>query len=160
MRRFNSPGQAGMFCFAHDPIYGHFRPAQHRMDAAAHQVTLTDRHRCWNDITATLLAERAANALASFGVLAEVHLPNATVPPPVPARRCIHAQDPTRSRLRTGPNQQVVDASDRAAGFVRGVVDPHRGDPTRPGRAAASWSQGKPRVPDTARRSVTPTLPT
>ena len=44
------------------PICGHFRPAQHRMDAAAHRATLTDRHRRWNDITATLLAERAAAA--------------------------------------------------------------------------------------------------
>jgi len=32
------------------------------MDATAHRATLTDRHRCWNDITATLLAERAAAA--------------------------------------------------------------------------------------------------
>ena len=60
MRRFGSPGQAGRFCFAHDPIYGHFRPPQHRMDAAAHRATLTDRHRSWNDMTAALLDQPAA----------------------------------------------------------------------------------------------------
>jgi len=60
MRRFGSAAQAGRFCFAHDPIYGHFRPSQPRMDAATHRATLTERHRSWNDITATLLDQPAA----------------------------------------------------------------------------------------------------
>ena len=62
MRRFGSPGQAGRFCHAHDPIYGHFRPPQHQLTAAAHRATLTDRHRSWNEITAALLVERAVAA--------------------------------------------------------------------------------------------------
>jgi putative transposase len=62
MRRFSSPRQAGRFCHAHDPIYEHFRPRQHQLTAADHRATLTDRHRTRNEITAALLAERAAAA--------------------------------------------------------------------------------------------------
>ena len=62
MRRFASPGQAGRFCHAHDPIYGHFRPPQHQLTAAAHRAALTDRHRTWNQITAELLATPATAA--------------------------------------------------------------------------------------------------
>ena len=61
MRRFASPGQAGRFCHAHDPIYGHFRLPRHRVDADTHRATLSERHNAWNDITAGLL-ERAAAA--------------------------------------------------------------------------------------------------
>jgi putative transposase len=61
MRRFSSPGQAGRFCSAHDPIYGHFRPPRHRLDADTHRATLSERHDAWNDLTAGSL-ERAAAA--------------------------------------------------------------------------------------------------
>ena len=61
MRRFSSPGQAGRFCSTHDPIYGHFRPPRHRLDADTHRATLSERHDAWNDITAGSL-ERAAAA--------------------------------------------------------------------------------------------------
>ncbi len=62
MRRFASPGQAGRFCHAHDPIYGHFRPPQHQLTAADHRATLVDRHRAWNEITVALLARRVVAA--------------------------------------------------------------------------------------------------
>ncbi len=38
MRRFKSPGHVSRFCAVHDPIYQHFRPPQHQLDAAAHRV--------------------------------------------------------------------------------------------------------------------------
>ncbi len=41
MRRFASPGHASRFCAVHDPIYQHFRPPQHQLDAAAHRAILT-----------------------------------------------------------------------------------------------------------------------
>ena len=62
MRRFASLGQAGRFCHAHDPIYGHFRPPQHQLTAAAHRAALTDRHATWNEITTALLIERTPAA--------------------------------------------------------------------------------------------------
>jgi len=62
MRRFASPGQAGRFCHAHDPIYEHFRPRQHQLTAADHRATLADRHATWNEITTMLLTERTTAA--------------------------------------------------------------------------------------------------
>ncbi len=41
MRRFASPGHASRFCAVHDPVYQHFRPPQHQLDATAYRDTLT-----------------------------------------------------------------------------------------------------------------------
>ncbi len=57
MRRFKSPGHASRFCDVHDPIYQHFRPPQHQLDAAAHRAIRHDRHTTWNQITGDLLSQ-------------------------------------------------------------------------------------------------------
>ncbi len=50
-------GHASRFCAVHDPVYQHFRPPQHQLDAATHRDTLTDRHDTWNQITGDLLSQ-------------------------------------------------------------------------------------------------------
>jgi putative transposase len=60
MRRFKTSGHAERFCSAHDLIYQHFRPPQHRLNAGAHRSTLTEQHATWNDITVGLLHAAAA----------------------------------------------------------------------------------------------------
>lgn len=45
MRRFKSAAHAERFYSTHDPIYQHFRPPHHRLDAGTHRTTtLTKRH--------------------------------------------------------------------------------------------------------------------
>ncbi len=56
-RRFASPAHASRFCSVHDPVYQHFRPRQHQLDAATHRAILTDRHTAWTQITDDLLTQ-------------------------------------------------------------------------------------------------------
>jgi putative transposase len=51
MRKFKSAGHAQRFLSAFGPIYEHFKPRCHRMNAQDYRATLQSRFQVWNEIT-------------------------------------------------------------------------------------------------------------
>ena len=51
MQRFKSARHAQQFLSAHGPIYGHFRPRRHRMEASGYRAARTEAFRVWREET-------------------------------------------------------------------------------------------------------------
>jgi putative transposase len=54
MRRFHSAGVAQRFLSSFSGISPHFRPTRHKLSAAEHRATMTDRFAVWNEVTDTV----------------------------------------------------------------------------------------------------------
>lgn len=51
MQRFESARHAQQLLSAHGPIYSHFRPRRHRMEASGHRAARTEAFRVWREDT-------------------------------------------------------------------------------------------------------------
>src|SRR5258706_9665503 len=51
MRRFKSVGHAQRFLSAFSPIYGHFKPRRHRLNASDYRARMQRQFQEWNEVT-------------------------------------------------------------------------------------------------------------
>ena len=51
MRHFKSVGYAQRFLSAFSPIYGHFKPRRHRLNASDYRARMQRQFHSWNEVT-------------------------------------------------------------------------------------------------------------